>query len=499
MPDDVYPRFVKYIRELSTVHAVEALLDWDQETYMPPRAAAHRADQLELIAGIGHERLIADELGELLAKLEAEKSGDAVRATNIRETRRQVDRARKLPTALVKELTRAVVLSKEAWVAARKNSDFAAFAPHLQKILDLKREVAERVGWKSEPYDALMDEFEPGAKSAEIQQVFDGLKPELVALVEAIRSAPRQPKLDVLSRDCPVEGQRAFNDRILTAFGFDAGIGRLDVSAHPFCSGITPLDVRLTTRYDAKYVPMSLFGVMHECGHGLYESGFEVEHTGTPMAAAASLGIHESQSRLWENQVGRSRAFWSHFFKPLQEQFPALRDVALDDWYFAINNVRPSLIRVEADEVTYGLHIMLRFDLERRMFRGELAVKDVPAAWNAGMKSLLGVTPPSHAEGCLQDIHWSMGIFGYFPTYQLGNLYSAQFFSAARRDLTDLDGQIAAGSFSPLREWLREKIHRQGKRYLASELVRIVTGAELSPRPYLEYLKAKYRPLYGLT
>ncbi len=496
---DQYARFIRYIRELSCIHSVEALLDWDQETYMPRRAAEHRADQLELLAGLAHERLISDELGGMLSALEAERSDDPARATNLRETRRTHDRARKLPTELVKELTRTVVLSKEAWVAARKSSDFPAFAPYLQKLIDLKREVADRIGWKSEPYDALMDEFEPGAKSADIQQVFDGLKPELVALVDAIRTAPRQPRLDVLTRECPIDGQRAFNHHILTAFGFDASAGRLDVSAHPFCTGITPLDVRLTTRYDEKYLPMSLFGVMHECGHGLYEGGFEVEYTGTPMAAAVSLGIHESQSRLWENQVGRSRPFWEHFYKPLQEQFPSMRGVSLDDWHFAINNVRPSLIRVEADEVTYGLHIILRFDLERRMFRGELAVKDVPEAWNAGMKSLLGVTPPSHAEGCLQDIHWSMGIFGYFPTYQLGNLYSAQFFAAARRDLPDLDAQIAAGKFGALREWLRQKIHRHGKRYLASELVKVVTGAELSPKPYLDYLRSKYRPLYGLA
>jgi carboxypeptidase Taq len=262
--------------------------------------------------------------------------------------------------------------------------------------------------------------------------------------------------------------------------------------------GLTPRDVRLTTRYDERFIPAALFGTMHEAGHGLYEQGLDPAHVYTPMAAAVSLGIHESQSRMWENVVGRSRPFWQHYYPLLQLEFSSLKDVPLEAWYFAINAVRPSFIRVEADEVTYNLHIMLRFDLERRLIGGKLPVRDVPAAWNDGMKSLLGITPPTDAEGCLQDIHWSMGIFGYFPTYALGNLYAAQFFAQAQRDIPQLDARIARGELRPLREWLRARIHRHGQRYRAGELVQVVTGRPLSPQPFLEYLNAKFRPLYGI-
>jgi carboxypeptidase Taq len=281
--------------------------------------------------------------------------------------------------------------------------------------------------------------------------------------------------------------------------GFDFECGRIDVTTHPFCSGASPLDVRLTTRYDEHYLPMSLFGLMHEAGHGLYEQGLNPEHAATPAGSHVSLGIHESQSRLWENLVGRSRAFWTRWYGELQAQFPSLADVACDDWHFAINAVRPTLVRVEADEVTYNLHILLRFDLERKLIEGKLAVKDVPAAWNDDFHALLGITPPDDARGCLQDIHWSMGMFGYFPTYALGNLYAAQFFAAARRALPDLDEQVARGELRPLLDWLRENIHRHGKRYRATELVQRVTGSELTHQPFIEYLNRKFRPLYGLN
>jgi carboxypeptidase Taq len=500
MHSDTYAAFLKLVRELNTARTIEALLDWDQEAIMPRRGAEDRANQAAFIAGIAHERLTSNELGRLLEKLEsAGDSGDPAAAANVREVRREFNRAVKLPTALVQDIARAVALAKETWAAARKQSAFSKFAPHLEKLLDLKRDVADRVGWNTEPYDALMDEFEPGAKAADVQAVFDKVRAELVPLVQAIASAPRKPDLTVLERHCPTGAQAAFNRTIAQALGFDFDAGRIDTTTHPFCSGLSPLDVRLTTRYDEKYMPMSLFGIMHETGHGLYEQGFDPANTGTPMAQAVSLGIHESQSRMWENQVGRSRPFWNHFFPQLQAAFPSMKDVSLDAWAFGVNNVRPSLIRVEADEVTYGLHIMLRFDLERRMIRGELAVKDIPAAWNDGMKSLLGITPPNDAQGCLQDIHWSLATFGYFPTYALGNLYAAQFFDKARQELGDLDATIARGELQPLREWLREKIHRHGKRYRAAELVKVVTGRDLSHQPFVDYLKGKFRPLYGLA
>jgi carboxypeptidase Taq len=362
----------------------------------------------------------------------------------------------------------------------------------------LKRQVAEKIGYQTEPFDALLDEFEPGARAAEVQKVFDAVKGELVPLVHAVKTAPRQPNMALLAHDCPRDRQEAFGRQVAAAMGFDFQAGRLDVSTHPFCSGMSPLDVRMTTRYDEHYLPMSLFGIMHEAGHGLYEQGLDPVHAFTPMGQSVSLGIHESQSRLWENFVGRSRPFWVCYFPQLQAAFPVLADVSLDDWYFAINAVRPSLIRVEADEVTYSLHIMLRFDLERQMIAGELQVADIPAAWNAGMQQLLGITPPNDAEGCLQDIHWSIGIFGYFPTYALGNLYAAQFCEAARRALLEFEAQLARGELTPLREWLRESIHRHGQRYRAAELVQVVTGQPLSHVPFINYLNSKYRPLYGL-
>lgn len=494
-----YETFVGKVREIHTFHAIESLLDWDQETFMPRRAASHRAGQLALIAGHAHERLTSDELGRLLGQLEKDTNGaDPIRATNIRELRRQFDRAVKIPTRLVQEIARTSSLAKEVWAKARRESRFADFAPHLEQLLDLRRQVADHVGWKTEPYDALMDEFEPGAQAAEVQAVFDKVKAEVVPLVAAVKAAPRQPKRDVLTRLCPQAGQAAFNRRLATAMGFDFDAGRIDISTHPFCSGQTPTDVRMTTRYDEHYLPMSLFGTMHETGHGLYEQGLPVEHTGTPMADAVSLGIHESQSRLWENQIGRSRPFWEHFFPILQAEFPSMQDVTLADWHFAINTVAPSFIRVEADEVTYNLHIMLRFEIEREMLAGKLAVQDVPDRWNAAMQQYFGLTPPNDAEGCLQDIHWSMGAFGYFPTYALGNLYAAQFCDTARTAISDFDGRLRRGELLPLREWLRSNIHQHGMRYRAGELVQVVTGRPLSHQPFVDYLNAKFKPLYGV-
>lgn len=494
-----YESFVENIRELGTARAIEALLDWDQETYMPPRAAEDRANQLAFMAGLIHERLTSDTLGGLLDSLERDgQAADEAQQTNVRETRRDFDRAVKLPRRLVEEIARATSLARNVWIKARADSDFPAFAPHLERLLDLKRQAADAVGWTTERYDALMDEFEPGAKSAEIEQVFKALRAELVPLAAAIAKAPRQPDLSILERECPVEAQAAFNRRMAEALCFDFQAGRIDISAHPFCTHLSPLDVRMTTRYDAKYMPGSLFGVLHETGHALYEQGQDVQHALTPRGSAVSLGIHESQSRMWENLVGRSREFWEHFYPALQAAFPSMARVPLDAWVFAINAVRPSLIRVEADEVTYGLHIMLRFELERGLIAGKLATKDVPAAWNDGMRQLVGITPGSDALGCLQDIHWASGIFGYFPTYQLGNLYAAQFYEAAQRALPDLRDRIRKGELRPLREWLRENIHRHGRRYPASELVRHVTGRPLSAEPFLKYLRSKFAPLYGL-
>lgn len=498
MPSDTYSTFIGRVRELNSARSIEALLDWDQETQMPPKGAEDRANQSAFIAGVVHERLTSDELGGLLAKVESEGDSDPVVATNVREMRREFDRARKLPKQLVEDLARTSALAKDAWAGARKASNFAAFAPHLQKLIDIKREIADRVGWKTEPYDALMDEYEPGAKASDVQAVFDRLKADLVPLVDAIAKSRKQPDLKVLERPAPREQQQAFNRKLVAAMGFDLEAGRIDTTTHPFCSGFTARDVRLTNRYNESFLQTSLFGILHEAGHGLYEQGFDHAHIGTPMARATSLGIHESQSRMWENLVGRSLEFWKHFYPLLQAEFSSYSDVTLEQWHFAINAVRPSFIRVEADEVTYALHIILRFGLERRLIRGELAVKDVAAAWNDGMKELLGVTPPDDARGCLQDIHWSLGTFGYFPTYSLGNLYASQFWEQANKEMPDLNARIARGDLLPLRDWLRAKIHSHGMRYRAGELLKVVTGQELSHAPFVRYLNGKFRAMYAL-
>lgn len=499
MASSAYDLLLQRFREVHTSQSVQHLLEWDLQTLMPRDGASHRAAQIGLLAAITHQKLTSAELGDLLAQAEsqADRSDPAV-AANLREMRRYYDRAAKLPTTLVQQIASATALAMEAWETARAQSAFAQFAPHLERLLDLKRQEAEHIGWQTEPYDALLDEYEPDARAADLERIFVTLKRELLPLISAIGRARHRPDTALLERPAPIEKQAAFNRSIAAAMGFNFDAGRIDVSVHPFCIGMCPGDVRMTTRYEERGVAVSLFGVLHETGHALYEQGLETAHTGTPMGAAVSLAIHESQSRLWENMIGRGRPFWRYLYPKFQAEFPAWRDVPLDEWLFAINAVRPSFIRVEADEVTYGLHIMLRFDLERQMIGGKLAVKDVPAAWNEGMRQLLGVTPPSDAEGCLQDVHWSGGLWGYFPTYALGNLYAAQFLAAANRAVPNLAECIAAGDLRTLLDWLRANIHRHGKRYRAAELVKVVTGQPLTPQAYIDYLKRKYEPLYGL-
>ncbi|MBI5764000.1 MAG: carboxypeptidase M32 [Planctomycetes bacterium] len=523
-----YDTLISLVKEANTLSSVESLLDWDSETYMPERGLVARAEQLSLMAALSHQKRTDPRIGELLGKVEAVighggqgrpphsteqshhlTSNVQIRpaqlsgltcAANVREIRRGYDRAVKIPEDLIRKIAKASTLAKDAWGKARADNDYAAFAPHLSMLLDLKRKVADCIGYKGEPYDALLDEFEPGMTAAEVGRVFDSLRGPLSEFVKRLANAPRQPDASILHRHFPRAAQEKFGKRMAEVIGFDFKAGRLDVSKHPFCSGTSPGDVRLTTRYYEDFFSPSVFGVLHEAGHGLYEQGLPAEHLFTPMCQATSLGIHESQSRMWENFVGRSRAFWERFFGEAQGAFPAaLGDVSLDAFVGAINTVQPSLIRVEADEVTYNLHIILRFELERQLISGTLTVKDVPAAWNAKMTELLGVTPATDREGCLQDIHWSMGAFGYFPTYALGNLYAAQFFAAAGKAIPDLQGCIRRGEFLPLLTWLRENIHRHGQMHRAPDLVLRVTGAPLSIEPFLAYVKGKFGPIYGLV
>ena len=498
-----YEHLVAELREIGVLSSVSSLLHWDEQTQMPPKGAAHRAEQASLLAKMVHARLtsprVGDLIGEAAGALPGDADGDA--AVNVRETRRTYDRARKLPPALVEELARTGVLAQHCWAKARKRNDYPAFRPWLEKIVTLKVREADCVGYASgNRYDALLDEYEPGETAANVKRTFEALRGPLVELVRKINDSPRKAPLEILQRTYPAAAQEKLAREAAAAVGFDFDAGRLDTSTHPFCTGLGPGDTRMTTRYDEQYFGDAFFGVLHETGHALYDQGLPAEHFGMPRGDAVSLGIHESQSRMWENLVGRSRAFWRHFMPKARQAFPqALAGVSDDDWVFAVNDVRPSLIRTEADEATYNLHVMLRFELEQAMLSGDVGAADVPAAWNERMRDYLCVTPPDDAQGCLQDIHWSGGAIGYFPTYTLGNLYAAQLFEQARTDLGDLDAMFSRGEFAPLLAWLRKNVHTHGKRYLPRDLVRRVTGRDLSPDPLLRHLRAKARELYNVN
>jgi len=498
--DQAYAELVRRTREVSLLGSCAGVLGWDERTYLPKRGAPLRGDQMGLLARLCHEMLTDPAIGDLLSKVEGTSlvaDADSDPAVNVREIRRSYDRAVKVPKELVEELARVTTRAQGEWAEARQAKDFQRFRPWLEKIVELKRQEADAIGYATSRYDALLDEYEPGATAAEITKLFAALAKDLIPLVQKITSSGRAPKRDILTREFPADKQEAFGRAAAAAIGFDFEAGRLDTTTHPFCSGIGPGDCRITTRYNPRFFNESFFGILHESGHGIYEQSLPAEHHGTPRGAAASLGVHESQSRLWENQVGRSGPFWEHFLPKAQGQFPgALGDVKLDDFYFAINDVRPSFIRVEADEATYNLHIVLRFELEQALLAGDLQPVDVPAAWNEKFQRAFGMTPQDDALGCLQDIHWSFGGLGYFPTYTLGNLYAAQFMAQARKDLRGLDDDFRRGEFGRLKVWLNEKIHSQGQRFRATELCLRVTGQPLDHRPFLAYLRDKYEPLY---
>jgi carboxypeptidase Taq len=418
----------------------------------------------------------------------------------VREWRRAYDRATKIPQSLVEELARVTTEAQQVWEQAKKKNDYASFRPMLERVVELKRQEADAVGFKEHRYNALIEEYEPGTTVAELKTLFVGLTAELSPLVKKIVGSPKQPDTGVLAREFPIDRQKVFAEAAAVAIGFDFRAGRLDTTAHPFCSGFGPGDCRITTRYNPRFFNEAFFGVLHETGHAMYEQSLPAEHFGTPLGVACSFGIHESQSRLWENQVGRGRPFWDHFYPRLKQTFPtALADVSLEAFYGAINDVRPSLIRVEADEATYNLHIALRFELELALLSGDLTTADLPGAWNERFEALFGIRVPDDARGCLQDIHWSFGGIGYFPTYTLGNLYAAQLMEAARRDLSSaLEEEFRRGEFSRLKDWLGRHIHKHGQRFRAGELCRRATGAPLSPKSFLSYLNEKFEALCGV-
>ena len=474
-------------RERAVVASAASVIGWDQETYLPDDGHTWRADQLAWLSEKAHELGTSAAWGEALGEAESAAVSPALLAA----MRRDFDRSTKLPGELVAREAMASSLGKQAWAEARKKSDFASFAPHLETLLGIAREKAERWGYEAEAYDALLDTYERGATAAGIASLFDALKPRLrdLAAAATARSAARDAKLP--PGPYPIAVQQAFNAKVAASLGFDFKAGRIDTTTHPFCTTLGPHDVRLTTRYDEEDFTSSLFGVMHEAGHGLYEQGLPGSEFGLPSGEAASLGIHESQSRLWENHVGRSYPFWEKWLPIAAEHFPQLARIPLDDFIAAIHRAEFSFIRVEADEATYDLHILLRFGLERRLVSGELAVKDVPAAWNESFQDLFGMTPQDDAHGCLQDIHWSMGGLGYFPTYTLGNLNAAQLFAAATLDPAIAEG-IAKAEYGPLLAWLREHVHAKGAVLTPAEIVKAATGKEPSPEAHLAHLTRRY-------
>lgn len=483
-----------YLGRIADLGAAAASLEWDQETYMPPGGQAARAQQLSTLRALAHDLLSADALMDLLE--DAASIDDPLTADLVAVTTRDANNARRVPTALVQQMAKASAEAKEAWREARENNTFATFAPHLQLLLDLNRQKAAALGFAEEPYDALLDTYEPGMKTAAVADVFTSLRASLVRTVEAIANQPA-PDDAFLHQPLDPDTQLAFGRAVVSNLGYDFSRGRLDLSTHPFSTAFSIGDVRLTTRVAKDFFPTSFFGTVHEAGHGMYEQGIAEALDRTPLAEGTSLGMHESQSRLWENHVGRSHSFWSHYYPALQQHFPdALRGVALNAFYHAVNKVEPSLIRVEADEVTYPLHVMLRFDLERALLNEHLAVADLPDAWNAGMEDYLGCRPPTDREGVLQDIHWALGAIGYFPTYALGTLMAAQLFQQIERDLPEVPDQITKGNFAPLRTWLRTHIHQWGRRRTAQELLRSATGTALRATPFLQYIHTKYGALY---
>ncbi|MEY2410988.1 MAG: carboxypeptidase Taq [Verrucomicrobiota bacterium] len=495
MPHDFapYARLLARSHEIACVDAATALLTWDEETYMPRAALEFRAGQLAFFSGWSHRQFTALEVGDWIKACEDRAFGpESDEAANVRNWRWAYDRATKLPPELVEEFNRATTLARDAWAEARRRSEFALFQSHLETVLGLSRRMADHWGYSGCRYDALLEGHERGARAADLSKLFAELRPAIVEILAPAAERTRGMSETALDGDYPIAAQEAFNREVAEAIGFDFNAGRIDTTTHPFCTGVGARDCRLTTRYDPRNFVQSLYGVLHEAGHGLYDQGLPVKHYGTPLGRDVSMGIHESQSRLWENHVGRTREFWEHWHGPACRHLPALKKFSPEHISRAINRVAPSFIRVEADQVTYDLHIILRFEVEMQLIEGHLKPADLPAFWNEEFEKMLGLKVPDDARGCLQDTHWSIGAFGYFPTYTLGNLNAAQLMACAVREQPALPSALSAARYGELLGWLRQKIHVHGQRWLPPQLMERATGEPTAARHHLEYLRRKF-------
>lgn len=499
-PEQKLQQLKTMLAEIADLNYAASLLGWDQQTYMPPGGTENRGHQLATLGQIAHTKLVSDELGRLLDDLQpyvSQLAPDSFDACLVRVTRRNYEKETKVPVEWVAEFAVVTTNAHEAWAKARLENDFAHFQPHLERVFALAQRYAGYFTPYDHVYDPLLDNFEPGLKTTDVKAIFDLLRPQQVALIKQIASRPQVDNAFMtLTYD---EGKQwDFGVETITKMGFDWQRSRQDKTLHPFTSSFGYGDVRITTRVFPNYLAPALFGTLHEAGHAMYEMGADASLDRSPLFGGASSGIHESQSRMWENLIGRSYPFWQHFYPRLQEVFPSqLGNLPLEAFYKGINKVQPSLIRVEADEATYNLHIMLRMELEIALLEGSLRVKDLPEVWNSRFQQYLGITPPDNAKGVLQDIHWSGGLIGYFPSYALGNLIAAQLWERINADIPDLPDQIRQGQFAPWVAWLREKVHRHGSKFEPQQLIQSVTGSKIDPAAYMRYLDQKFKAIYG--
>ncbi|HEU4963677.1 MAG TPA: carboxypeptidase M32 [Bacilli bacterium] len=493
--------FQAYVKRMKHLEEAANLIYWDLRTGCPKKGVPQRSETVGMLSTDLFKMSISEEMGRMLDALSASDvldQLDPITRASVLERKKDYDLNRKIPTDKYQEYVVLCSQAEHAWQEAKANNDFDNFAPYMEKIVATLREFIEIWGYEENKYDALLDQYEPGMTVSKIDAIFQPLREGTVALLKQVKAA-QAPDKKFLDQEFPKAQQREFSEFILREIGYDFDAGRLDESAHPFASGLNPGDVRVTTRFLPNDFQSALFGTIHECGHALYEQNLSHDLLNTFLCTGTSMGIHESQSRFWENMIGRSQEFWSNYYEKLKEKFPQqFEGVGLEDFYKAINTAEPSLIRTEADELTYNLHIMIRYEIEKDLINGKIEVRDLPRVWNEKMEEYLGITPPNHTDGVLQDIHWSGGAFGYFPSYTLGNIYAAMFENTLRKEIPDYKAQVARGDMSQVKAWLTEKVYRHGKSKLPKEIMVDTTGEEINSEYLLRYLEDKYKAVYGI-